>query len=131
MRIFKKNTLIGIAGVLLCFVALLYFSINPANQIWFPKCPIHESFGIYCSGCGSQRAIHDLLHLRIGEAFSHNMLMIPAFILIGIEFTMRIGYPKRQSLFYYTKTPIVLLVVILLFTVLRNINAYPFTLLAP
>ncbi len=87
--------------------------------------------GIHCSGCGSQRAIHDLMHLRIGEAFSHNLLLIPALVLIGIEFVMRIAYPSKRSLFYYPKTPIIIGIVILLFTVLRNINTYPFTLLAP
>ena len=43
-------------------VVTLYFFINPSTA-FFPKCPIYSTTGIYCPGCGSQRALHDFLHL--------------------------------------------------------------------
>ncbi|NKI32867.1 DUF2752 domain-containing protein [Muricauda sp. DJ-13] len=111
--------------------ALLFFLFNPSGQFFFPKCPIHDHLGIYCSGCGSQRAIHDLLHLRIYDAVSHNLLLIPALITIAIELSMRFFYPHKKSIFYYKYTPLIVLGIIVIFMILRNIDQSPFNWLAP
>lgn len=131
MEIFKKRSFLIFLGVLLFLTVLLYFLLDPNGQIFFPKCPIYQHLGIYCSGCGSQRAIHDLLHFRIGDAVSHNLLLLPALFLILFEFGMRLLNPEKKSIFYYRKTPFIILIVLILFTVLRNIKIYPFEYLAP
>lgn len=107
----------------------LYFLFNPSQFQFFPKCPFHEITGYYCPGCGSQRAIHDVLQLHILEAFSHNALMITT-LFGGIAFF--IADKKRfQHLIYHPKTPIIILVIVLLFWILRNIAIEPFLFLAP
>jgi len=131
MEIFKKRSFLILLGVLFFLTVLLYFFANPNGQVFFPKCPIYHHLGIYCSGCGSQRAIHDLLHFRIKEAVSHNLLLIPALVLLLTEFDMRFLHPEKKSLFYYRKTPLIILVVVILFTILRNIKSFPFNYLAP
>lgn len=131
MEIFSKKRFLILIGVLLSLTVPLYFLFNPSGQLIFPKCPIYQHLGVYCSGCGSQRAIHDLLHLNILDAIGHNLLLLPALTLILIEFGMRFFRPGKKSLFYYRKTPIIILVVILVFTLLRNIKMYPFEYLAP
>jgi len=131
MEIFRKKKFLILIGVLLFVTAPLYFLFNPNGQAFFPKCPIYQHLGVYCSGCGSQRAIHDLLHLNILDAIGHNLLLLPALSLIMIELGMRFLRPEKKSLFYYRKTPIIILVVILVFTILRNIKMYPFEYLAP
>ncbi len=125
----KKGYLL--VGVLLIVVIPLFFIFNPNGQFFFPKCPIHQHMGIYCSGCGSQRALHDLLHFRIVESLSHNLLFIPGLLLIGTELAMRLFSPKKTSLFYRKLTPWVVLIVIVLFMVLRNLKYWPFHHLAP
>ncbi|MGX1929468.1 DUF2752 domain-containing protein [Flagellimonas sp. 2504JD4-2] len=127
----KKKYLIAILGVLSVSAILLYFSFNPENGLLFPKCPFHEYGGIYCSGCGTQRAIHDLLHLRIGDALSHNLLLIPSILVILHHLVVKAGLIKGRSLLSHRYAPIIVLVIVVLFMVLRNLKFYPFEYLAP
>jgi len=72
------------AGLLLCLVAL-YYSFNPAYAGFFPQCPFWKTTGFLCPGCGSQRAIHALLHLDLVAAFKFNPLAIGSLpILLGV-----------------------------------------------
>ncbi|KQC28539.1 DUF2752 domain-containing protein [Flagellimonas eckloniae] len=118
-------------GVLSILAILLYFSFNPESVLLFPKCPFHTYLGIHCSGCGSQRAIHDLLHLRIGEAISHNLLLLPALFVIVQHLITKLGIYKAQSFLDYRYAPLVILITILLFMILRNLKIFPFEYLAP
>lgn len=127
----KKISVIAFLGVLSILAILLYFSFNPERGLLFPKCPFNTYLGIYCSGCGSQRAIHDLLHLRIKDAISHNLLFLPALFVIGQHLTTKLGILKRESLLNYRYSPLIILGVVLLFMVLRNLKGFPFEYLAP
>lgn len=127
----KKKYLIIILGVLSILAILLYFSFNPEKGLFFPKCPFYSYAGIYCSGCGSQRAIHDLLHLRIMDAFSHNLLLIPSIFIILQHIAVKAGVLKMRSFLGYRYAPAIILIVVLLFMVLRNLKFYPFEYLAP
>jgi len=62
------------AVVILCVLAYLYF--NDPEKGGYIGCPFHFLTGLLCPGCGSQRALHDLMHLRVGEAFGHNALLV-------------------------------------------------------
>ncbi|MDL5511557.1 DUF2752 domain-containing protein [Arenibacter sp. M-2] len=124
-----------VMGVVFFGILLLYFFNNPSNSNHFPQCPFFTATGYYCTGCGSQRALHDLLHLDIIGVAKHNLLFIPAFLLIAYHWVRNYvpihGKESLPDLIYHPKTPIVLIIIIALFTILRNINLYPFTLLAP
>ncbi|WP_420319873.1 DUF2752 domain-containing protein [Flagellimonas sp.] len=117
-------------GVLSVLAILLYFSFNPENGL-FPKCPFYNYAGIYCSGCGAQRAIHDLLHFKFVDALSHNFLMLPAIVVIGHHVVVKMGFYKGRSLLSYRYAPLAILIVVLLFMVLRNLRFFPFEYLAP
>ncbi len=127
----KKKYLIIIFGVLSVLAILLYFSFNPENGLLFPKCPFYHFAGIYCSGCGTQRAIHDLLHLRITDALSHNILLFPAIIVVFQHILVKTGILRGRSLLGYRHAPIVVMIIVVLFMVLRNLKFYPFEYLAP
>ena len=130
-----KIPLAIILGVVFLGILLLYFFINPSSSNYFPKCPFLTATGYYCTGCGSQRAIHDLLHLNILGVARHNILFIPAFLLIAYHWARNYTPLKNKKNLpdpiYHPKTPIVLFIIIALFTILRNVHIYPFTLLAP
>jgi hypothetical protein len=115
-------------------IAILYFYFNPSSTI-FPKCPLYNFTGIYCPGCGSQRALHDLLHFDFTGVIGHNILFLFGLALLIYHLTVKFlntFFNKRiKNFLYHKKTPIVLLVLIILFWILRNIPVYPFTLLAP
>lgn len=40
-------------------------------------CPLHAVTGLYCPGCGTLRALHDILHGDVVGALGHNALTIP------------------------------------------------------
>lgn len=129
--IIKKPILIIGLGVLSLVAVLLYFSFSPEKGLFFPKCPLYQYLGIYCSGCGSQRAIHDLLHLRIGDAISHNVLLLPALFVLMQHGLVKTKVLKSKSFLNYRYAPIIVLIVVLLFMFLRNLKMYPFAYLAP
>ncbi len=132
MQVTIKKPLVWIGlGVLSAMAVLLYFSFNPEKGLFFPKCPSYQYLGIYCSGCGSQRAIHDLLHLRIGDAVSHNVLLLPALFVIVQHGLVKVGLLKTKSFLNYRFAPIIVLIIVLLFMFLRNLKMYPFEYLAP
>lgn len=124
-------------GLLIGFTALavLFFLLDPAKHEIFPRCIFNSLTGYYCPGCGSQRAIHSLLHLDFAGVVSYNFLFIPALLLIFYHylhpvFNRLFGW-KLPNVFYFRNTPLVILGVILLFWILRNIPYYPFSVLAP
>ena len=59
----------------------LYYFYDPQGG-GFPACPFYQLTGLFCTGCGSQRALHDLLHLDLGSSLGHNLLLAPALVLI-------------------------------------------------
>ena len=116
-----------IVEILVLLLVSLYYFFNPTVSIFFPKCPFHTITGLYCPGCGSQRAIHDLMHLNIFEAINHNALMFFAFTF-GIGLYL---YSKKKfyDLIYHPKSPLIIFGIIFLFCVLRNLDKFHF--LAP
>ena len=66
---------------ILVIAGILYYVFNPSSDSWFFKCPFHLLTGLQCPGCGSQRAIHCLLHGDLMGALHFN-----AFIIVIIPF---------------------------------------------
>ncbi|NGF55982.1 DUF2752 domain-containing protein [Parapedobacter sp. SGR-10] len=112
---------IGSTGVL-----FMYKYFNPLNHALFPKCPLKHLTGLDCPGCGSQRALHHLLNGEIEQSFLQNpllFLMVP-YLLLGFylqlvpEPTVR-ELKLRKALYGYRAIQVVF-VVIILFTIVRN-----------
>lgn len=124
--------------LLVVIVGVFYFYHNDpsAGDAVFLRCPSHLIFGIYCPGCGTQRALHHLLHLEIREALRYNALFVLAapFVIYGIAIkTYNFIFDAKKT----TRIPtnrmvwIGLLLLVLLFGIMRNVSVYPFTLLSP
>jgi hypothetical protein len=117
-------------------ISLLYFFVDARVSHLLPKCPFHSITGLYCPGCGSQRALSSLLHLDIAAATRYNLLMVVSLPLIGYSayaasmntFT---EVKVQQKLFHSVTFIWSLAIVVVLFAVLRNLPVYPFNLLAP
>jgi hypothetical protein len=116
-------------------IAFLYLFINPKDVSFFPKCPLYLTTGIYCPGCGSQRAIHHLLNFNFLGVIQQNMLFVFGLIFLSYHFTINILNSVFNKNYYnylnHTKTPLIILAIVLLFWIIRNIPMYPFNLLAP
>jgi len=115
---------------------LVYFFYNPAQSSFFIPCPIHYITGFYCPGCGSQRAIHLLLHGDIIGAFRFNPLMVLTLpiLIYGLGITIAnwvFGTSYRFMLFYSKLFIFGYFGIAILYWVLRNLHFYPFNWLAP
>jgi len=65
-------------GVLVLLVAaIVLFFFDPATYGFYPPCVFRTIFGAACPGCGSLRAMHQLLRGNFAAAWALNpMLMI-------------------------------------------------------
>jgi len=132
----KLNIYLKIIGVIVVLGVLsLYFFLDPTKIAIFPRCPFYSLTGIYCPGCGSQRAAHQFLHGHFIEGFKHNFLIGLLALVLGYQlfvFVMNTFYNKQvYNLLHSSKVTFGILIIIILFWILRNINAFPFTILAP
>lgn len=133
-KIFKIS-IAALSLILLFGVFSLYYFWNPSDFIFFPKCPMYSFTGLYCPGCGSQRGIHQILNGNIIEGFRHNYLLLLMFIVLGYKFALyifkKIFNTNINNLLHRPITTKLILVFVILFWILRNINLLPFRELAP
>ncbi|WP_167616406.1 DUF2752 domain-containing protein [Maribellus sediminis] len=130
-----KKILNIILLLLIVGVAVVFFVLDPNKHEIFPKCMFHSLTGAYCPGCGSQRALHSLLHLDIAGVISYNFLFLPAALLIVYHYAHpilnKVFNRKLPNLFYMKYTPWVIFTVVIVFWIFRNLPWYPFSVLAP
>ena len=120
----------------LAAAAVLLYLVDPAQSRFLPACPTYLLTGVFCPGCGTTRMLHSLLHLRLFEAFDHNVLMFFLLPLIGCAglsayLSFVFGRPLVPALRISRWISILILVAAVVFTVLRNLRLPPFTFLAP
>ena len=109
--------------------AYLYW-FEPGRTGFFPVCPFRAFTGFNCPGCGTTRALHQLLHGNVFAAFKLNpllFLLLPllAFVLILYTRSAITGSPMPQIV-VSDKYIWVFSALILAFWVFRNLAVYPF-----
>jgi hypothetical protein len=117
-------------------LSLLYFFYPAASGSFHPNCIFHELTGLFCPGCGSQRATSALLHGHFLQAADLNLLFVlslPLILYSAFVFAWNSFSSKKlkQAIFYSPLFVKSFLVVVVLFGVLRNLPYYPLNLLAP
>jgi len=126
---YRRSTVIAIWSVLLAGAVYL-FVFEPGKTGLFPVCLFRLVTGYTCPGCGSTRAMHQLLHGHVVAAFMLNplfMLAIPLLLYALIRYSvivMRSGVPRGNTLpapYIYA-----LFFVVLSFWIFRNTPFYPF-----
>lgn len=127
--IYRRSTVIAIWSLLLAGSIYLYV-FEPGKNGFFPPCMFRALTGFTCPGCGSTRAMHQILHGHFVAAFMLNPLLLVAIPFILFAFlrysvvVMRGGIPRQNVM------PAVLIyalfVVIVSFWIFRNTSFYPF-----
>lgn len=120
-----KKVIYKVVGFII--LLLTYYLLNLFFNISI-KCPIYELTHLYCPGCGITRCLFSLIQLDFYKAFKYNQLV---FILLPISFIYYIiysyyyiKYNKRITIPKYIS--ITILIIVLLFGILRNINYFNF-----
>ncbi len=134
----QKRKYITAAGITIFVAVLLYFYFNDPSdkENAFISCTFKKVTGWDCAGCGGQRSLYHLLHLDFTEALQYNtffVILLPYFLVLIFyairDFIYGSGYPK--NFWFSGKMALIIVGLIFLFTILRNLPYYPFTLLAP
>ena len=121
---------ISVPAIFLFGLAYLYYNKSP----FF--CINYSLFHIYCPGCGTGRALYDIVHLNFIAALDHNILftlLLPIFFYVLLKLYIIIIF-KKDILPFFKITKFrsyALIIIILAFFVSRNIPLFPFTILAP
>ena len=114
---------------------VLLYNVDPRNPGSYPICPFLGLTGCFCPGCGTLRALHQLLHGNPIAAFGYNpfaVLSIPFIAYSYMTGALRtFALPAPAPVFVQSRWIWGLLAAVLAFWALRNVPFAPFTVLAP
>lgn len=117
-----KRWIFGLLIILI--VGVIYYIFNPIESRIFPKCPFLWITGLKCPSCGSQRAIHSLLHLDILKACYYNALFVFTLPIIVILLLAEYYRCSRPDFYIKIHNKIYIwwyLAIIILWWILRNL----------
>lgn len=123
----------AVAAIVVGSGAVAYFDPSKAN--FLPVCPLYALTGFACPGCGLTRGFHALFHGDVLTALDLNAL-IPVWVLIFgyLSVSLLLFAVRGKGLQMWVVKPaflFVLMGVLIAFGVLRNIPAWPFSILFP
>jgi hypothetical protein len=127
-----------LAGLLCAGLGILgagvLFWFDPDQHAFYPVWAFHRVTGLQCPGCGSLRALHQLLHGRFAAAFHFNAVLVCSLPFLA-WFALRFAVLKmRNQPATIAVRPAWLwsaLAVIITFGVLRNLPVPQLAWLAP
>lgn len=108
--------------ILFCIILPFIYFISYELLGFSVPCLFHKITHLYCPGCGVTRLLFSLLKLDFYQAFRYNPLIFVVLICYVIY--------KLINLKYHFKLPkytvYIVLLVVILFGVLRNIDTFSF-----
>jgi hypothetical protein len=110
--------------------AAILLRFPPAQNSFYPQCPIFEYLHLQCPGCGSTRALAALLRGHLAEAVHFNALvtlLLPIAAIYGALCYRR--FLQHKALRWPQPPPAVIYAALVLtgvFTVLRNLPRHAF-----
>ena len=126
---YRRSTLAGI-WLLLIAGGIYLFIFEPGRTGFFPVCLFRLVTGLTCPGCGTTRALHEIVHGNFQSAFMLNPLLLVAIPFLLFAFVrynamvLRGGTPRKNTLpapYIYA-----LFFIVVGFWVFRNTPFYPF-----
>mgnify|MGYP000944422755 FL=1 len=119
-------------GAAACYVAIE----EPGAGSWFPSCPFYTLTGHWCPGCGLTRAFHAAFHGRFLQAFGYNACWpVIAALVIGAWLAWLMPRLGRRTPRWPAAAPtwswVAFGVLVVAFTVARNLPISPLSSLAP
>jgi hypothetical protein len=123
-----------ILAIILIGCVVVYFH-QPNEESFYPRCTLHQMTGLHCPGCGGTRMMYALLHGDLLQAAAYNLYLLIAlpFLMwwggygVWATFKGKMFNPPRFRPWLYS----FMWISMLAFAILRNVNVWPFNLLAP
>src|ERR1700722_1254023 len=85
------------------------FFFNPSQYSFYPRCMFYVTTGLYCPGCGSQRALYQLFHGHLLSALRCNVLLIaalPFLTVFGVRWVLNYVAGEPLPRFEPTARPV-------------------------
>ncbi|MCF0181002.1 MAG: DUF2752 domain-containing protein [Muribaculaceae bacterium] len=120
----RRALIIVVIVVAAVLAVTIYFNFDPSESRFFPKCFFFQFTGYKCPGCGSQRAIHAMLHGDIATAWHFNaamLLLLPLLVTLLIAEVKRKSWPRFYGFLNSMSMIWLVLVLLVLWGVLRNV----------
>ena len=112
--------------IIIAFFIAIYLFVLIQYNVGIP-CIFNKITGLYCPGCGGNRAIISLMHLNFYEAIRNNLIItlsIPLiFVYVFIKYILNKHIKISDTLW------LIILIITIVFAILRNIPLFSF--LAP
>jgi hypothetical protein len=112
------------------FAAATLLRLPPAQNSFYPQCPIHEYLHLQCPGCGATRALAALLSGHLSEAIHFNALvtlLLPFFAVYVALCYYRFVRQKSLRLLHPSPAAIyAALALATVFTAIRNLPPHLF-----
>jgi hypothetical protein len=101
----------------LCVVTAL---VDPARAGRFPACPFLTVTGFDCPGCGSLRALHELIHGHLTAAADYNLLLV-AFLPCAAAVWFRTVTGRARPRLLPRWAVLATIIVLVVWAVIRNL----------
>ena len=127
----KYRYAINAAIALLAVAALIFYSFNvdTTQSELAPKCLFLKLTGFKCPGCGTQRALHTLVHFDIAGVAHYNMLLFFALPYLALLFYLQFfggkkRFPKLTKKIHSAKAIMAVFYIIITYWIARNIFGF-------
>ncbi len=136
-KLMKRILVYALAACLPIAFFIFFHDFYHDHSPFALPCLFHQLTGLWCPGCGGQRALHFLLHGQFLTALRHNVL-VPFVVAGGLYLYYMIieswilGNQRLLNSFHISPRYAGYFIIFLaLYAMLRNIPASPFVYLAP
>lgn len=118
--------------------AAVLFIFDPSHWAFYPGCIFYRATGLLCPGCGSLRALHQLLHGHLATALRCNPLLFLTLLFVaglGLVSWVRpesaFQLPARNGPLARPVWLWIYLGLVVVFWIIRNLQGPVFALLRP
>ena len=120
----RRSLVLVVVLAVLLVVGFFYYALDPSTSGAFPQCRFLSLTGYKCPGCGSQRAVHALLHGDVAGAFRYNALLLIAVPWIAFCLFVESRRTRNPRLYDRLNPELLMLLfmaLVIMWWILRNI----------
>jgi hypothetical protein len=124
MAMMRRTLVIVLVVALLLVFGFIYYALDPSSSSAFPQCSFLALTGYKCPGCGSQRAIHAMLHGDLAAAFRYNALLLISIPWIALCLFAESQRTRNPRLYLRLNAPLLILLyfaMVIIWWLLRNV----------